>query len=50
MYFESKEGDYIPDDELFTLFTFVKCKIHSIRGIFYQLEKAEENVNSTNDR
>jgi hypothetical protein len=44
-YFEYKAGDYIPDYELFTLSTFVKGKIHSIVGKFYQLEKAEANVN-----
>jgi hypothetical protein len=49
-HFEYKMGDYISDDELFTLFTFVKGKIHSTLGNFYQLEKAEENVNKNNDR
>jgi hypothetical protein len=49
-YFEYKAGDYTPDDEWFTLFTFVKGKIHSTGGNFYQVENAEGNVNKNNDK
>jgi hypothetical protein len=49
-YFEYKSGDYISDDELFILFTFIKGKIHSTGGKFYQLEKASGNVNKNNER
>jgi hypothetical protein len=34
--FEYKTGNYIPDDELFRLFTFIKGKIHSPGGNFYK--------------
>jgi hypothetical protein len=41
-YFEYKAGDYFPDDKLFRLFIFVKGKIHSTGGNYYQLETQKE--------
>ena len=33
-YFEYKKGDYISDDELYKLFSYVYGRIHSTGGIF----------------
>jgi hypothetical protein len=50
LYFEYKTGDYIPDDELFRLFTLIKGKIYSTEENFYQLEKVSGNYNKNNKR
>jgi hypothetical protein len=49
-YYKYKAGDYIPDDELFGLFSKVYGKIHSTGGNFYQLEESEDKINKNNER
>jgi hypothetical protein len=43
-YFEYKKGDYISDDELYKLFSYVYDRIHSTGGNFYILECDKGNV------
>ena len=49
-YFKYKAGDYIPDDELYKLFSYVYCRVHSTSGNFYILELAMGNKNKNNKR
>jgi hypothetical protein len=35
-YFDYKKGDYISDDELYKLFSYVYGRIHSTGGNFYK--------------
>jgi hypothetical protein len=49
-YFEYKKGDYISDDELYKLFSYVYGRIHSTGGNFYSLETAMGNKNKNNKR
>jgi hypothetical protein len=49
-YFEYKKGDYISDDELYKLFSYVSGRIHSTGGNFYMLECEMGNVNKNNGR
>jgi hypothetical protein len=42
-YFKYKAGDYIPDDELYKLFSHLYGRVHSTSGNFYILELAMEN-------
>jgi hypothetical protein len=45
-YFEYKKGDYILDDELYKLFSYVYDRIHSTGGDFYILECEMGNKNN----
>jgi hypothetical protein len=47
-YFKYKAGDYIPDDELYFLFSHVFGKIHSTTCNFLQLELDMGNRNKNN--
>jgi hypothetical protein len=49
-YFEYKKGDYISDDELYKLFSYVYGRIHSTGGNFYMLELDVGNKNKNNKR
>jgi hypothetical protein len=49
-YFEYKKGDYISDDELYKLFSYVYGRIHSTGGDFYILELDMGNKNKSNKR
>jgi hypothetical protein len=49
-YFEYKKGDYISDDELYKLFSYVYGRIDSTGGDFYILELAMGNKNKNNKR
>jgi hypothetical protein len=49
-YFEYKKGDYISDDELYKLFSYVYGRIHSTGGNFYMLELDMGNKNKNNKR
>jgi hypothetical protein len=49
-YFKYKSGDYIPDDELYKLFSYVYGRVHSTSGNFYILELSMGNKNKNNKR
>ena len=49
-YFKYKAGDYIPDDELYKLFSYVYGRPHSTSGNFYILTLAMGNKNICNQR
>jgi hypothetical protein len=49
-YFEYKKGDFISDDELNKLFSYVYGRIHSTGGDFYILECEMGNKNKNNKR
>jgi hypothetical protein len=45
-YFEYKKGDYISDNELYKLFSYVYGRVHSTGGNFYILECSMGNKNN----
>jgi hypothetical protein len=49
-YFEYKKGDYISDDEIYKLFSYVYSRIYSTGGDFYILDLAMGNKNKNNKR
>jgi hypothetical protein len=49
-YFEYKKGDYIFDDELYKLFSYVYGRINSTGGNFYMLELDMGKKNKNNKR
>jgi hypothetical protein len=49
-YFEYKKGDYISNDELYKLFSYVYGRIHSTGVDFYILELSMGNKNKNNKR
>jgi hypothetical protein len=49
-YFEYKKGDYISDDELYKLFSYVYGRIHRSGGNFYMLELDMGNKNKNKKR
>jgi hypothetical protein len=49
-YFKYKSGDYIPDNELYKVFSHVYGRVHSPSVNFYILELAMGNKNKNNKR